>query len=150
MNVTHAISLTQPWATLMAIDAKRIETRSWKAWAILYGCWAAIHAAKAFPRGCVTLCYQHPFRDALAASGIDDLHDLSRGAVIAVARFRDCVPTEKAAPTLSSFERAFGDYSPGRWAWMFDEVRRLREPIPMKGALGIWRMPRAITDEDLA
>lgn len=26
-----ALSLTQPWATLMAIGAKRIETRSWGA-----------------------------------------------------------------------------------------------------------------------
>lgn len=41
-----ALSLTQPWATLVATGAKQIETRSWstKYRGPLY-----IHAAKGFP-----------------------------------------------------------------------------------------------------
>lgn len=37
------ISLWEPWASLMAIGAKKIETRSW---ATSYRGWLAIHAAK--------------------------------------------------------------------------------------------------------
>lgn len=43
-----AITLTQPWATLVAIGAKRIETRSW---ATRYRGPLAIHAAKGIERG---------------------------------------------------------------------------------------------------
>jgi activating signal cointegrator 1 len=42
-----AITLTQPWATLVAIGAKRIETRSWPT---NYRGPLAIHAAKGFPK----------------------------------------------------------------------------------------------------
>lgn len=41
-----ALSLTQPWASLVAIGAKRIETRSWST---SYRGLVAIHASKRFP-----------------------------------------------------------------------------------------------------
>ena len=41
-----AITLTQPWATLVAIGAKRIETRSWRTF---YRGPLAIHAGKTLP-----------------------------------------------------------------------------------------------------
>ncbi|MFL5577327.1 MAG: ASCH domain-containing protein [Gemmatimonadaceae bacterium] len=41
-----ALTLTQPWATLVAIGAKTIETRSWPTH---YRGEVAIHAAKGFP-----------------------------------------------------------------------------------------------------
>jgi len=57
--VERAISLTQPWATLMAIDKKRVETRNWR---VNFRGWVAIHAAKAFPMECRALCYRpQPF-----------------------------------------------------------------------------------------
>jgi hypothetical protein len=39
---------------------------------------------------------------------------------------------------LSPSEKAFGDYTPGRYAWLLADVRRLPEPIPARGALGLW------------
>ena len=39
---------------------------------------------------------------------------------------------------FSAQEEAFGDYSAGRYAWILDHVQRLVEPIPAKGALGLW------------
>lgn len=41
-----ALSLTQPWATLVAIGAKKIETRSWST---SYRGPVAIHASKGYP-----------------------------------------------------------------------------------------------------
>jgi hypothetical protein len=32
----------------------------------------------------------------------------------------------------------FGDYSPGRWAWLLTDVQRLPEPVPAKGKQGWW------------
>jgi hypothetical protein len=39
---------------------------------------------------------------------------------------------------LDSKERAFGDYSPGRYAWLLENIHALPEPIPAKGSLGLW------------
>lgn len=32
----------------------------------------------------------------------------------------------------------FGDYSPGRWAWLLTDVRQLAVPEPAKGKQGWW------------
>lgn len=152
MIVTRAISLTQPWATLMAIDAKRIETRSW---ATKYRGWIAIHAAKGFPSDCRRLCSRDPFATALVRAVIDDAEPLPRGKVLAVAELYDCIATQdlvaafNATPQIRGPEWDFGNYSAGRFGFITRGVRRLREPIPVKGSLGIWRLPKPITEEDL-
>lgn len=150
MTIFHcdrAISLTQPWATLMAIGAKRNETRSWPTH---YRGWIAIHAAKGFPRGCRDLCYRQPFAEALLRAGITSWGALPLGAVLAVVFLSDCVSTRSVCRgQMDDSERAFGDYSDGRYAFLTHSVRRVRAPIPMKGALGIWKLPRSIIDTDL-
>lgn len=35
-------------------------------------------------------------------------------------------------------EKAFGDYSPGRWAWRLANPVLFDEPVPWRGALGLW------------
>jgi hypothetical protein len=35
-------------------------------------------------------------------------------------------------------ERRWGDFTPGRFAWILDDVRKLDEPIPAKGRQGLW------------
>ena len=145
----RALSLTQPWASLVAQGAKRIETRSW---ATPYRGWIAIHAAKAFPRECQRLLEVEPFLTALNCPP----DELRRGAILAVVRLRGCFQCGKdqgghgvpglvlppVAPELS-----FGDYSPGRYAWVFDDLRPLGRPIPCKGALGGWRLPAEVETE---
>ena len=42
----HAITLHQPWASLIALGIKTVETRSWPAPARLVGRTIAIHAGK--------------------------------------------------------------------------------------------------------
>ncbi len=58
----RCITLTQPWATLVAIGAKTIETRSW---GTKYRGELAVHAAKGFPKEAQHLCFQEPFRHIL-------------------------------------------------------------------------------------
>ncbi len=60
------LSLSQPWATLIAVGAKTMETRSWRTY---YAGPLAIHAAKGFPAYArETLRYRN-FVDALAEAG---------------------------------------------------------------------------------
>jgi hypothetical protein len=136
------ITLTQPWATLLAIGAKQIETRSW--WTSYRGL-LAIHAAKGYPPACRNLCLSQPFLAALRRGGLFQFgvwhpsnNDLPLGAVIAVARLVDCVPTSQIVDEISEQERAFGDYAPGRYAWLLSDVHALPVPIHATGRLGLW------------
>lgn len=54
----HAISLWQPWASLIAVEAKPYETRDWPPPAWLVGKRIAIHAAKHVDADAVTLAME--------------------------------------------------------------------------------------------
>ncbi len=125
-----ALTLTQPWAQLMADGRKHIETRSWKAdW--MRGKVIAIHAAKG---------WKAEDREYATAWGYDP-ETLPRASIVALVRVLDFVPTDRAKPGL---EKAFGNYEPGRWAWICEHVQTFDEPIPCRGALGLWEVPAEI------
>lgn len=143
--VTHCLSLTQPWATLVAIGAKTFETRSWQTG---YRGTLAIHASKGFPRDCQELCATEPFLSALLRVGYQNTRELPRGQVIAAVYLMSCISTDDWHPAFGSDEYNFGDYSLGRYAWSFDDAVRIK-PFDAKGSLGIWRLPRPVTAEDV-
>jgi hypothetical protein len=146
--VTDALTLTQPWATLMDLGAKLNETRSWPTHR---RGWIGIHAAKGFPRDCRDLCMARPFaRVLIEKGGYTGYSGLPTACLIGVTRILECVRTEKIRDSLTELELSFGDYSDRRWAFRTAGYRRLRAPIPMKGALSFWKMPQAITEADLA
>jgi len=53
-----ALTMTQPWAMLVALGENSIETRSWST---KYRGALAIHSAKAFPKEARALCEQEPY-----------------------------------------------------------------------------------------
>lgn len=140
-----AITLYQPHATLMAIGAKMIETRP-KRWN--HRGLVAIHSG--LSKDWFPLCNQEPFRSVLVAAGYCDPSMLPLGRVIAVGLLSSCVTTESLSdeksslldcPPLSSQERAFGNYAPNRFGYLFAEIRRLDDPIPFRGHQGYWDLP---------
>jgi hypothetical protein len=132
-----ALTLTQPWATLVAIGAKQVETRSWRT---TYRGPIAIHAAKTFPRQARNLCCTEPFAFALQRARLlgQPAPADSVGMVLCICDLWACKPTEDIAPVLGAYERAFGDYNVGRYAWGLRIIRVLPQPVPAKGALGLW------------
>jgi hypothetical protein len=137
--VIPCLSLTQPWASLVAFGEKRVETRSWAPARTAIGQALAIHAAKGFPLWARELVDEPPFSAVLGRHGINHHAELPLGAVVAVARLTAVVRTEHANGRLmTEQERVFGDYSPNRWAWVLDDVVALPEPVPAVGKLGIW------------
>lgn len=139
------ISLTQPWASLVVCGAKRYETRAWQT---CYRGWVAIHASKAMPKEARRLAFDEPFYSALHAVGLVDrlpempnvmgFERLPLGAVVGLALLVECFPTRLLAAKVSAGERAFGDWTEGRWYWRLDRPMMLKEPIPARGALGLW------------
>lgn len=132
-----ALTLTQPWATLVAIGAKRIETRSWST---AYRGPLAIHAAKGMPREAIGFCFTPLFTDALLRAGYRfPRRDLPFGAVVAIVRLVGTRRTEDVAPQLAGTkELTFGDYTPGRYAWFFEYDGPLALPVAATGHLGLW------------
>lgn len=145
-----ALTLTQPWATLVAIGAKRIETRSWPTRSLAP---LAIHAAKGFPGACRELCEERAFLDALRAGkyGAPLGEDLPLGAIVATARVAMCLKIGRTPDgrvflgrhvglleDITEPELSFGDFTPGRWAWVLADVVKLPKPIPARGAQGLW------------
>jgi hypothetical protein len=133
-----ALSLTQPWATLVTIGAKKIETRSWRC---NYRGELAIHAAKSFPRDCRDLTRDPPFSDALREAGYAGYETLPVGAIIAVCELYDCLPTTAIRRQIDGIEYEFGNYADGRFAFLLRNVSILAQPVLIKGALGLWEWP---------
>lgn len=138
-----AITITQPWASLIAIGAKQIETRSWST---RYRGPLAVHAGAGLgpvggQRGLAALLLTEPFRSVLAQAGIRDSRDLPCGCIVAVGELVAVFPTDAVddrGMPLSAQERAFGNYTTGRYGWRLENVHRLVSPIPARGALGLW------------
>jgi hypothetical protein len=123
----RALSLTQPWATAVALGFKHWETRSWPT---SFRGEVCIHAAKGFPR------WAKDF--SLSRRELPPASDLQLGSIVCVCEITECRQTETLAQKLSEMELAYGDYSPGRYAFKLENVRRLMEAIPARGALGLW------------
>src|SRR5437868_192797 len=103
------LSLIQPWASLVAVGEKKVETRSWRAPRDMYGERIAIHASKTLSPANRALCREEPFASALARHNLTP-ETLPLGEVIATCVLSTCVTTEKAYydRDLTDKERSFG------------------------------------------
>lgn len=125
------LTVSQPWASLIAGGDKYIENRSWSS---NYRGPLAIHAG---------LGSQYLSKDELAK--------YRTGEIIAVGELADCV----ALVYVRSLALNFGDscrvgetgrtageivadrYCEGPWLWILKDVRAV-EPVKIKGKQGLW------------
>jgi hypothetical protein len=167
-----AISLWQPYASLIACGAKPFETRHWAPPRELIGQTIATHAAKNIDKDARMFAEDMMYgqlqpggfelADKLEASmeGIPDrlmglfgMACMPIGCIVCTARldaaFQLGEPAIGAAVPAASVVRRmisrqmpecftvryddFGDYSPGRWAWLLRDVKVLK---PTTGVIG--------------
>lgn len=143
-----AISVWQPWASLLAHGIKRYETRSWAPSVAYLGRSFAICSSKndsgLNSYGTTEDGPQTPRIVAvrqLTERGVDIMR-LPFGKVVAIGTLVEAIrmpPLESEEP--GEMERALGDWTPGRWAWSFANVMPLPEPIDVTGKQGIFRLP---------
>lgn len=149
----RALSLHEPYATLVAIGAKKWETRGRRTH--VRGL-IAIHATKKFGFEQFHRSTQEPFAHALEQAGISTPEGLeaSLGCVVAVANIVDCITSAEwirlyckpPSNAAADHEYCFGDYDPGRFAWKLENVRKLRNPVPCRGGQGFWNTDRLTQD----
>lgn len=136
-----ALTLTQPYGSLVVMGAKGNETRSWMT---QHRGRIAIHAAKGFPLWAKLACAREPFASALHVTNAPDCWDaLPIGAVIGEADLVSIVKiTSTSEYLLPQFQMLpefhFGDYTPGRYVWRLANAVQYIEPIPCRGALSLW------------
>lgn len=126
-----ALSLWQPWASAIALGHKTIETRSWST---KYRGPIAIHAAKRWT--------PEQIRFASIEHALNRMPKrLPLGAIVAVARLARVERTDDIETSVSPIERIYGDYSWGRYGWVLEDIKPLREPISFRGAQGLFNVP---------
>src|SRR5579884_2404480 len=108
-----ALSLFQPWASLVILGAKRYETRGWQT---LYRGPLVIHACRRFPEELRGLCGREPFRRVFRGAGFASWFDLPLGALLGTVELTDCRLAEEM-PAGTEIELALRAYRAGRWAW---------------------------------
>lgn len=190
-----AITLWQPWAELVALGVKHIETRSWPAPPAIIGQRIAIHAAaKRPPAWGGPTVGEYRFRlfgstgVALEGPGLPEFQSTPRlaahlpsfGAVVASATLHDCVPMDaiswwdgenhwpqrqETVPPWHPFgeripqnlpghrpradvymvtegQRPYGDFSPGRYAWLLDDILAVWSGCPARCDAGYFHVVR--------
>lgn len=147
-----AVSLWQPWASLVACGRKRIETRGWPT---MHRGPLLIHATAKEPKWIAGHFKIEPVLRALVAELIGDSwaddpaawKQLPRGKILARVRVEDVVRVERIRASLGPLEFAQGDYSSSRWAWRLGDLVELATPISCRGAQGLWTPPAEVVRE---
>ncbi|NKQ22648.1 ASCH domain-containing protein [Brevibacillus laterosporus] len=135
-----AITIHQPWATLIALGEKKFETRSWRT---KYRGELAIHAGKKVDK---EACQQEPFRSVLAKYGLT-ADNLPTGAIVATCLLTECLQVHvktgfyavagDSNHQIEGNEYTFGWYELGRFAWKLTNVKQV-ELISARGKQGLW------------
>lgn len=160
----NALTLHQPWASLMALGVKTIETRSWPAPQSAIGQRFVIHAGKGERwregerLGQWSIYRGDSWNPPRMFRGGDptEFVTLPLGAIVASGVLADCVPMRgqledeepiphalvldhdgaalffEGDPFAIDLRRQlpYGDFRPGRWAWLFEDVKPTSERCP--------------------
>jgi len=131
----HALTVSQPYASLIADGVKWVENRCW---ATNHRGPLAIHAGKG--------------TQYLSHSELRD-RGYPTGAVVAVVELAACIPylptrlRREGSRVLDRLGISVDDFlayehAEGPWCWILRRVRRLVMPYPCRGAQGLWMWGR--------
>lgn len=125
------LSLTEPCATLIKENKKRVETRSWKT---SYRGELYIHASSTkIPK---EWKHNKEFMELVKNT------PLNFGNIICKCNLVDCIYMTKEYVENMKInnhqEYICGKYEEGRYAWILEDIEPLGKPIKAKGHLSIW------------
>ncbi len=130
-----AISLWQPWASAMALGFKKIETRSWST---NYRGPLLIHAAKK------VIQWPTAYIQAIFDSIAFQPDDLPLGQILCKVDLINCKRILiHNRPSERDPERALGDYIPGRYMWITNNLQ-LFPSFPFRGKQGLFNVPDGV------
>ena len=125
------LSLTEPYATLIKENKKKIETRSWRT---SYRGELHIHASSTqIPK---------EWKENNELMQLIKESSLNFGNIICKCNLVDCIyMTKEYVENIKRNnyqEYICGEYKEGRYAWILKNIQVLDNPIKAKGHLSIW------------
>lgn len=129
------LSIKEPFASLISLGIKKIETRSWKT---NYRGEIYIHASLT-----MNTIKDKNRKDKLL-SLLPDNYNFKQGYIICKAYLKDCIYMDEEFINKIKKEKVeylCGHYEIGRYAWVISDVKLIKE-IPAKGKLGIWNFDK--------
>lgn len=147
------LSVWQPWAQLLAAGHKHNETRSWRT---NYRGEILIHATQRDPLFGISQMPEGAWERALRSFGLKEVFNrfqkFPTGAIIGKAKLTDCKLIDDAyfqfTRDLCPEEFLYGDFTPGRYAWVFEEPELFKNPLPVSGRQGLWNWNGTIWSKD--
>ena len=130
-----AISLWQPYCSLIALGLKKYETRSWK----------TNHRGKLLICSTAKLTkkqYQQYLKicNSVELPAWNEIN-FPCGKAIAVCDLVDCIPiTPSFIKEQSETEIKSGDWEVGRYAWKLENIQPITEPFAVKGKQGLFNI----------
>jgi hypothetical protein len=147
-DTLKAISLWQPWGSLWLSPNKRHETRHWST---RHRGHLLVHAAKRFERDI----------DGVLGGLLEDEFGrnwdttLPTGAIVGMVDLIRVIPTDQLYDAGTLYEGDLkdiecGDFSEGRFGWRRGAYWRFPQPIPYRGAQGLFNVPREAVAAQIA
>lgn len=130
-----ALSLKQPWLWAITDLDKRVENRTWKPpqWAI--GQRIALHASKKED--------PHGYSAIQSVKWVTIPANLPLGSIVATAKIigwlDDAGFGDVPSPCLGHL--VDDEWFFGPIGWILEDIQKLDEPVPCRGALGLWDVP---------
>lgn len=128
-----ALTIWEPWASLIILGVKIYETRGWST---NYRGPLIIHSSVRWSPG------QREFTEDLIHVGLlpNDWKPVM-GCILGKTQLVDVVMTgEFIRGGLDPIEMTLGDFSVGRFAWKMENPIRLPSPILHRGRQGLWNV----------
>ena len=113
---TPALTIHQPWASLIAAGVKHVENRKWRTH---YRGPVWIHASKR----------RHP---------VGRIEPLPTQAIIARVTIVDCVEYASAAETLLYTHLIDDPHATGPYCFILEDIEELAQPVPCRGYQRLW------------
>jgi activating signal cointegrator 1 len=144
------ITLHQPWASLIALNLKKHETRTW---ATHHRGLLAIHAGKKkVSEEGLDIWHQALSLGKLDIS--DSPENLPLGKIVCVVKLSNCFlmhhqETKNCIDIngISELERLVGNWQIGRYAWELSNLISISEPVPWTGKQGLTTLDRDVEDQ---
>ncbi len=129
----RALTIRQPWLFAIERLGKSVENRSWPVPPQAVGTVVALHAGK-------TMDWDAEFPDGADWRGKG--YSLRLGGITSIARIAGCHPRYHICNRTGIPQTVCTPWSIwGQFHWLLEDVRPLAEPVPCRGALGLWTVP---------
>jgi hypothetical protein len=163
----RALTLWRPWDSAILYLGKPVENRDWPPPMALIGQRIALHSGKKFDLAGAEFCVRTAIDQGVSQPLITEVLERAErvdSAILGTVRLariirkidvRELPPHQMGFPGAVALSLAQDPLQASPWffgdfGWVVDELIPFKEPVPCKGAQGLWTLPIAVEAAVLA